>query len=271
MGRDKAALPFRGEALLQRVVRRVRAAVSDVVVVARPGQDVPALPADVRVVRDEVEDKGPLGGLAPGLRASRADAVFACACDAPFVGAAAIAHVFDRLGAADVAIVEEAGRPCPLFAVYRPSVAARIERLISEGRLRPVYLLDEAPSVRIDAEELRAADPDLRSLVNCNTAEAYDAALAAAGPTVRVEFFDVARLRAGVASVDVEGRTLGEAMADAASRLPGIVPEIVADPRAGALSPHFRASLGGRRFVESPSTPLADGDSVLLVSAQAGG
>jgi len=85
--------------------------------------------------------------------------VFACACDAPFVGAAAVAHVFGRLGDADVAIVEEAGRPCPLFAVYRPSVAARIERLMAQGRLRPIYLLDEVPSVRVDAEDLRAAGP----------------------------------------------------------------------------------------------------------------
>jgi molybdopterin-guanine dinucleotide biosynthesis protein A len=271
MGRDKASLPFRGETLLERVVRRIRPVVDDVVVVARKGQALPPLPADVRIVRDDVEDMGPLGGLAPGLRASRADAVFACACDAPFVGGAAVAHVFGRLGGADVAIVEEAGRPCPLFAVYRPSVAARIERLIAERRLRPVYLLDEAPSVRVDAEDLRAFDPDLRSLVNCNTAEAYDAALAATGPSVRVEFFDVARIRAGAAFVDVEGRTLGEALADAASRCPGIVPEIVADPAVGALSPHFRASLGGRLFVDAPSTPLAEGDSVLLINAQAGG
>src|SRR5262245_9512321 len=204
MGRDKATLPFRGEALLQRVVRRVRATAPDVVVVARPGQELPPLPADVRVVHDEVEDQGPLGGLAPGLRASRADAVFACACDAPFVSVPAVDFVFARLASEDVAIVVEDGRPCPLFAVYRPSLAPRIERLISEGRLRPIFLLDEVPSVRVDAEELRAVDPDLRSLANCNTKEAYDAALAAAGPTVRVEFFDVARMRAGVAAVDVE-------------------------------------------------------------------
>src|SRR6185503_12220976 len=121
MGRDKATLPFRGETLLARTVRRVSPAVADVVVVARPGQDLPALQESVRVVRDEVEDKGPLGGLSPGLRSSRADAVFATACDAPFVARAVVDLLFERLGAADVAIVVEGDRPCPLCAVYRTS------------------------------------------------------------------------------------------------------------------------------------------------------
>jgi molybdenum cofactor guanylyltransferase len=268
MGRDKATLPFRGETLLARTVRRVRPAVDEVVVVARPGQDLPVLPDDVRVARDDVTDQGPLGGLAPGLRAARADAVFATACDAPFVEPAVVGLLFARLGDADVAIVVEDGRPCPLCAVYRTSLAPRAERLVADGRLRPVFLLDEVPSVRIDAEELRAVDPELRSLVNCNTADAYEAALALAGPSVRVELYDLARMRAGTAAVEVEAATLGEAVREAAARLPGLVPDVV---REGRLTAHFRANLRGERFVEDPATPLHDGDAVLLLSAQSGG
>jgi molybdopterin-guanine dinucleotide biosynthesis protein A len=274
MGRDKAGLAFRGETLLARTVRLVRRAVEDVVVVARPGQDLPGLDADerrraaFRVARDEVLDRGPLGGLAPGLRASQADAVFATGCDSPFLRAEAIDLVFSRLGTADVAMVVEEGRPCPLFAVYRTSVAAAIEGLLAEGRLRPVFLLDLVPSVRIDAEELRAVDPGLRSLVNCNTPEAYDAALASAPPVVRVEFFDVARMRAGVPSIEVEATTLGEALREAAERLPSLAPDVV---REGRLAEHWRVSVDGGRFVTDPATPVPPGGAVLLLSAQSGG
>ena len=268
MGRDKATLPFRGEPLLARVVRRVAVAVDDVVVVARPGQELPPLPPGVRVVRDEVEDRGPLGGLAPGLRASRADAVFASGCDAPFVGRTAIKYLFDRLDGADIAIVEESGRPCPLFAVYRTSLAPRIDRLLAAGRLRPVFLLDEVPSVRIDAEELRVVESDLRSLTNCNSPEAYEDALALAGPEVRVEFYDVARLRAGVASVTVGAATVGDALREVALRLPALVPEVIRD---GRLVEHWRASVNAARFVDDAATPLVAGDALLLLSAQAGG
>ena len=76
MGRPKAWLPFGGELMLQRVVRVLRGVVDPVAVVAAPGQDVPPLPPEVSIVRDEVEGKGPLGGLAAGLAAleGKADA-----------------------------------------------------------------------------------------------------------------------------------------------------------------------------------------------------
>ena len=73
--------------MLQRVVRVLRGVVEPVVVVAAPGQDVPDLPAAVRVVRDEVEGKGPLGGLCAGLAAleGEAEAVYLSSCDVPFL------------------------------------------------------------------------------------------------------------------------------------------------------------------------------------------
>src|SRR5256886_17713794 len=69
MGRPKAWLPFGDELMLPRVVRLLGEAVSPVVVVAAPGQDVPPLPPAVRVVRDEHEGLGPLQRLAAGFAA----------------------------------------------------------------------------------------------------------------------------------------------------------------------------------------------------------
>jgi molybdopterin-guanine dinucleotide biosynthesis protein A len=264
MGRDKASLPFGRETLLERVVRIVADAVAEVVVVARPGQELPPLPDAVRLIRDEVEDRGPLGGLGPGLRASRADAVFATACDAPFVSPRVIDVLFSRLGACDVAVAETDGFTHPLCAVYRTKLAASVERLVAEGRLRPVFLYDTAPTVRVPETELRTADEELRCLVNCNTPEAYEAALAMRRPSVSVELFDVARKLAGRARLDVEAASLGDAMREIAARCPPLGREL-------AATEHWRFSLNGARFVEDPATPLADGDSLLVLSAQAGG
>jgi molybdopterin-guanine dinucleotide biosynthesis protein A len=177
MGRDKASLPFGDETLLQRVIRIVSASVADVVVVARAGQDLPALPRDVRIVRDELDDRGPLGGLGPGLRASRAEAVFATGCDAPFLGPALVDLLFERLGEGDAAVAETDGRPHPLCAVYRTRIASVVDRLVADDRLRASDLAGLVPTVRVTEDELRAVDPDLASFVNCNTPEAYAAAL----------------------------------------------------------------------------------------------
>jgi molybdopterin-guanine dinucleotide biosynthesis protein A len=181
MGRDKASLPFGPETLLQRVVRIVASATGDVVVAARPGQDLPPLPKDVRVVRDDVPDSGPLAGLVPGLRASRADIVFATGCDAPLLVPAVIGVLFDRLGTHEAAAAFVDGHAHPLCAVYRRRAADEAERLLAARRLRATDLLDALGAVRVTEAELRAADPDLASFAPCNTPEAYAAALARAG------------------------------------------------------------------------------------------
>ena len=60
----KAWLPFGAEIMLPRVVRLLGEAVDPVVVVAAPEQEVPPVPANVAIVRDEEKGRGPLQGLA---------------------------------------------------------------------------------------------------------------------------------------------------------------------------------------------------------------
>src|SRR5579872_1061166 len=87
MSRPKAWLPFGDELMLPRVVRLLRSVVEPVVIVAAPGQDLPALPVDVAIVRDARPGRGPLQGLAAGLEAlaSKADAAYLSSCDVPFL------------------------------------------------------------------------------------------------------------------------------------------------------------------------------------------
>jgi molybdopterin-guanine dinucleotide biosynthesis protein A len=177
MGRDKATLPFGAEVLLQRVVRLVAEAVDEVVVVARPGQELPELPEDVRVVRDEVPDQGPLGGLLPGLHAIEAPLAFVTACDVPFLRREVLDLLFERAAGHSVAVAHAQGFFHPLCAVYHKDVRPHIEALLCSGRLRPVFLFDEVPTALVDEDALRAVDPELHTLMNVNTPEAYEAAL----------------------------------------------------------------------------------------------
>src|SRR5205823_11797887 len=95
----------------------------------------------VRIVHDATEDLGPLGGLAPGLRALRAPVAFASSCDVPFLATGVVRRLFEALGDRDVAIAQAEGRLHPLCAVYRTATAATMESLLAEGRRRPVDLL----------------------------------------------------------------------------------------------------------------------------------
>jgi molybdopterin converting factor small subunit len=85
---------------------------------------------------------------------------------------------------------------------------------------------------------------------------------------VRVEFFGIPRERAGTAATTARGSTLGAALVDLGARFPRLAQTCLDGPRlkAGTI-----ANLNGARFVSDPRTPLAEGDAVLLLSADAGG
>src|SRR6516165_10634403 len=103
MGRPKAWLPFGAELMLPRVVRLVSEAVTPVVVVAAPGQDMPPLPPTVEIVRDPEPGRGPLRGLATGLAALQGVAAVAylSSCDVPFLRPAFVRRLIDLLGEHD--------------------------------------------------------------------------------------------------------------------------------------------------------------------------
>jgi molybdopterin-guanine dinucleotide biosynthesis protein A len=185
MGRDKATLPFGPELMLQRVVRLMSAVVepANIVVVAAAEQALPELPAGVAVAHDVREYRGPLEGLATGLRAigSRVDAAYATGCDVPLLQAGFVEAIFAALGECDIAVPRDGKFHHPLAAAYRPAVLPKIEELLAADRLRPVFLFEEVRTREIDIEELRAVDPELLTLRNLNHPEDYERALAAAG------------------------------------------------------------------------------------------
>ena len=86
--------------------------------------------------------------------------------------------------------------------------------------------------------------------------------------TVTVELFGIPRERAGVARADASASTLGEVLALLAVRFPRFAESCVQN---GELAEGYVANLNGRAFVTDPATALSDGDSVLILSADAGG
>lgn len=179
MGVPKATLPFGPETMLQRVVRLLGATVHPIVAVAAREQELPPLPGDVIVARDEREAKGPLEGIRAGLAAlpSDVDAAYITSCDVPLLVTRFVDRMITLLGEHDIAVMEIDGFPHPLSAVYRTSVLPQVESLLAQDRLRPVFLFDAVRTRRVLPEEMRAVDPDLRTLRNLNTREDYDAAL----------------------------------------------------------------------------------------------
>ena len=179
MGKPKAWLPIGGELMLPRVVRRLAEAVSPIVVVAASKQDLPPLPGDVKIVRDEAPGRGPLQGVAAGLAVLQGsvDAVFATSCDVPFLRPVFVRRMIELLGDRQICVpyIEEIYHP--LAAVYRLEVLHAVHKLLNDNHLRLTSLFDAAPTRIVPAEELRNVDPMLETLRNLNTPEDYEKAV----------------------------------------------------------------------------------------------
>ena len=183
MGVPKATLPFGPETMLQRVVRLLGTIVSPIVVVAARAQEMPELPDDVSVTRDERDARGPLEGLRAGLKAlpGDVDLAYVTSCDVPLLVPAFVERMIDLLGDHDIAVMEIDGFPHPLSAVYRRDTLPHIEALLEQDRLRPVYLFDAVRTRRVHPVDMLSVDPELRTLRNLNTREEYLEALTEAG------------------------------------------------------------------------------------------
>jgi molybdopterin converting factor small subunit len=90
--------------------------------------------------------------------------------------------------------------------------------------------------------------------------------------SIRVEFYGISRQRAGTAQAVVElnsrGASLGDVLLSLGTRFPEFGASCLDD---GRLARWFLANVDGERFVRDPETPLRDGQSLLILSADSGG
>jgi molybdenum cofactor guanylyltransferase len=266
MGRPKASLEWHGSTLLHRVTGIVARAVDGPVVVVRaPDQELPPLVPGMRVVEDAAEGRGPLQGLAAGLAAlaDEAEVAYVSSTDVPLLHPAFVRAVL-RAGSeedVDVALPVVHGYRHPLAAAYRTALRPDVEQLIAEDRMRPAFLFERARVRELTEDdllrdpELAEADPELLSVLNLNEPDDYERARARAAPSVTVRRFGTLATNLGREPLSVRAATL-EAAASAA----GV-----------ALDRHVVAALNGDQITRDPELPLAGGDEVAFLAADAGG
>ena len=277
MGTPKAELLFDGEPLIVHIVRTLRGVFDEVVVVAAPGQELPAMP--ITLARDRVAHRGPVGGLCAGLAAATADVCFVTSCDCAFLVPSLIAHLVSRSSSYDVVVPHWDRRLQPLHAVYRRSVLAHLEGQLAREELRPVFLFDKVRTLTVEEDEIRRHDPDGASFINMNTPEDYRAAqqrwLQRAPIRCRVELFGVARMIAQAREVPVtlpSGATFLQLFAELARTLPALSGKVIRPD--GQLAEGYACNVNARAFIRAASfgaTAVGEDDTIALLSADAGG
>lgn len=84
-----------------------------------------------------------------------------------------------------------------------------------------------------------------------------------------VEFFGVARLRAGMEKVELQGaRSLADALKALEDHVPALVPTVIEH---GRLQPFYALAVNGTIVPKASEWALSPGDALMILSADAGG
>jgi molybdopterin-guanine dinucleotide biosynthesis protein A len=165
MKRDKARLLVPDEPLIQRILNQVEGFFGEILISVSRGQSYDFLPC--RLVEDEVEEQGPLGGILSGLRAAANDVCIAMACDIPDINLDFLARMLEEAAGYEIVV------PCPakglfepLLAVYKKSVIPKIEKLLASSNRQVLALFDLCRTKFLEMD-------DASWLKNLNTPQDY--------------------------------------------------------------------------------------------------
>ena len=170
-GSDKALVPIGGVPLIERVMDAAEAACPCVFIIANEPEKYVRYKSRAEILRDEIPDQGPLGGLYTGLLASPDIDNILLPCDAPFISPDLIRLVLDNLSDSDAVVPRYGGRDHTALAGYSETCLAAVEKSLSAGRLRLVDFFDFVQVKYLDDDTIDKTDPGGHSFINVNTRE----------------------------------------------------------------------------------------------------
>ena len=179
MGHDKAFIEIEGVSLIRRQLALLRNLFKKIIIVTNEPQRYRF--KGIKIVKDIIAGRGPLGGIHAGLRASDSFHNFVMACDMPNLNSGLIRYVIQEKDNFDVVVPYVKRRYESLFAIYSKNCIMPIyNALISKDlKIRNFF---KAVKVRIiEATEIRKfGNPDIL-FANINTPSDYDKALYSLG------------------------------------------------------------------------------------------
>ena len=173
-GEDKGLLIFNGEAIVQRVFKRLKAQVKFIIVSAnRHIEEYKKFGSPV--VKDRLEDfQGPLAGIEAVLSVCPTPYLVVVPCDAPFISSDLLTKLYMEMERTSANIVYAQGRDDaghiaaePMFALIRTSTLSNLRAYLAAGKRKVLgwYQSIDHSSVLIE---------DALCFANANTPEDFE-------------------------------------------------------------------------------------------------
>jgi molybdopterin-guanine dinucleotide biosynthesis protein A len=166
MGRDKSMLGVGGLPMIEHIVNQIRPHFDQILISSDDKSKYGFLGVDV--IPDEVEGRGPLGGIASALKASANELNFVVACDIPEIDMARVKAMLRQGRDYDTVVPRSGAVRCePLFAVYKKGILGAIESALLSGNYR---MMDALSGCRIKYVDVENSE----WMKNLNTMEDYE-------------------------------------------------------------------------------------------------
>jgi len=131
MKKNKVLLQIDKKLVIESIVEKLKIVFDDVVIIGNFSLDYRF--SGVRLVKDIVSEKGPLGGIYTGLSVSQSKYSFICGCDMPFLNINLIQYMVRKKTDYNVLIPKYGDCFEPLHAMYSKSIIPVIKEKIEQG------------------------------------------------------------------------------------------------------------------------------------------
>lgn len=169
MGRDKAFVKFKGEPLIEILVKKLRKIFSEIIIVTNQPAKYRYL--NLPLTQDLIKNKGSLGGIYSGLLVSENFYNFVTACDMPFVNLELIRYMIKKKDSYDVVIPKIGSKYEPLFCIYSKKCLRPIREQFDKGDLTIRHFFEQIKSREIKGSEIKEFGKPEELFFNLNCPE----------------------------------------------------------------------------------------------------
>ncbi|MDD5772549.1 MAG: molybdenum cofactor guanylyltransferase [bacterium] len=169
LGQNKAFVDVANKTIFEREFDVLQKLFSEIIIIAN--NPVLFRSSGLKIYKDIIPDKGPLGGILTGLSISETKNNFVVSCDLPFLNENVISFLYSKFSSCNLLIPCWQGQLMPLHGFYSKNCLPVIENQISTNKLKVLDITSHLKTKYVQELELKKYDREGKSFFNVNTLE----------------------------------------------------------------------------------------------------
>ncbi|MEW6089061.1 MAG: molybdenum cofactor guanylyltransferase [bacterium] len=169
LGQNKVFADIANRTIFEREIDVLQKLFSEIIITAN--NPVLFRSCGLKIYKDFIPNKGPLGGILTGLSISASNKNFIVSCDMPFLNEKVITYLSSQFINCDLLIPCWHGQLMPLHGFYSKNCLNTIENQIGKNKLKLLDITRHLKTKYIREYELKKFDKDGKSFFNVNTLE----------------------------------------------------------------------------------------------------